>query len=330
MTTKGDNMNRFRNKRRALLAGIAALPWGLAGAQPAPSGPIRIVVPYPAGGATDALARLIAQDLQAAWGTSVVVENKPGASGNIGAQQVVRAPADRLTVLMSITALIQLPSLTKMPFDPLKDLVPVIEVARSQSMLIVPADSLASSLRQFIALAKTNPRRYSNGSFGTGTSSHIQGELLKMQAGIDIVHVPYKGSAPLITDLLGGQVTSAFVDSASIAPYLKTGKLRVLGVTGTKRNRLVPEVPTMAEQGFKDFEPVGWFGMFMPAGTPAPVVNKFSAEVARILRQPQAQAKVEGLGLMPVGNTPQEFARTVRSDHGLYARIIKAANIRMD
>lgn len=330
MTTKGDSMNPFRNKRRTLLAGIAALPWSLAGAQPAPSGPIRIVVPYPAGGATDALARLIAQDLQAAWSTSVIVENKPGASGNIGAQQVVRAPADGLTVLMSITALIQLPSLTKMPFDPLKDLVPVIEVARSQSMLVVPADSLASNLRQFIALAKTNPRRFSNGSFGTGTSSHIQGELLKMQTGIDVVHVPYKGSAPLITDLLGGQVTSAFVDSASIAPHLKSGKLRVLGVTGTKRNRLVPEVPTMAEHGFKDFEPVGWFGMFMPAGTPAPVVNKFSAEVARILRQPQAQAKVEGLGLTPVGNTPQEFARTVRSDHGLYARIIKAANIRID
>jgi tripartite-type tricarboxylate transporter receptor subunit TctC len=330
MTTKGDSMNQFRNKRRALLAGIAALPWGLAGAQPAPGGPIRIVVPYPAGGATDALARLIAQDLQAAWSTSVIVENKPGASGNIGAQQVVRAPPDGLTVLMSITALIQLPSLTKMPFDPLKDLVPVIEVARSQSMLVVPADSLASNLRQFIALAKTNPRRFSNGSFGTGTSSHIQGELLKMQTGIDVVHVPYKGSAPLITDLLGGQVTSAFVDSASIAPHLKSGKLRVLGVTGTRRNRLVPEVPTMAEQGFKDFEPVGWFGMFMPAGTPAPVVNKFSAEVARILRQPQAQAKVEGLGLTPVGNTPQEFARTVRSDYGLYARIIKAANIRID
>ena len=323
-------MNQFQNHRRTLLAGIAALPWGLAGAQPALGGPIRIVVPYPAGGATDALARLIAQDLQVAWSTSVIVENKPGASGNIGAQQVTRAQPDGLTVLMGITALIQLPSLTKMPFDPLKDLVPVIEVARSQSMLVVPSDSLASNLRQFIALAKTNPRRYSNGSYGAGTSSHIQGELLKLQAGIDIVHVPYKGSAQLITDLLGGQVTSAFVDSASIAPHLKGGKLRVLAVTGTTRSRLVPEVPTLGEQGFKDFEPLGWFGMFMPAGTPAPVVNRFATEVGRILRQPQAQAKVEGLGLMRVGNTPQEFARTVRSDHGLYARIIKAANIRID
>lgn len=324
-------MHASRFSRRTFAAALATLPWGLASAQSAyPSGPIRIVVPYPAGGATDVLARLIAQDVQQAWGGSVIVENKPGASGNIGASQVVKAPADGHTVLMSITALVQLPSLMKMPFDPMKDLVPVIEVARSQSMLVVPADSLAGNLRQFVALAKANPRKYSHGSYGNGTSSHIQGELLKMQAGIDTVHVPYKGSAPLITDLLGGQLTAAFVDSASIAPHLKGGKVKVLAVTGTKRNRLLPDVPTFAELGYKDFEPVGWFGMFMPAGTPAAVVNKFAAQAARTLRQPQAQARIEGLGLAPVGNTPQEFARTVRGDAALYARIIQATNIRID
>lgn len=320
-----------RIRRRAFSAAIATLPWGLAAAQGAyPGGPIRIVVPYPAGGATDVLARLIAAELQQAWNATVIVENKPGASGNIGAGQVVKAQPDGLTVLMGITALVQLPNLIKMPFDPLKDLSPVIEVARSQSMLTVPADSLAANVRQYVALAKANPRRYSYGSYGNGTSSHIQGELLKMQTGIDVVHVPYKGSAPLITDLLGGQLTSAFVDSASIAPHLKAGKVKALAVTGTQRNRLVPDVPTFMELGFKDFEPVGWFGMFMPAGTPPAVISKFSSEAARILKLPASRTRIEGLGLNPVGNTPQEFARTVRGDAALYARIIKATNVRME
>jgi tripartite-type tricarboxylate transporter receptor subunit TctC len=325
-------MDRIPLRRRSLVAAAAALPFARAGAQGAyPSGAIRIVVPYPAGGATDVLARLVAQDLQQSWSNPVIVDNKPGASGNIGGAFVAKAPADGHTVLMGITALIQLPALLpRMPFDPLKDLVPITEVARSNSFLVVPSDSLASSLRQWVALTKTSPRRYSYGSFGNGTSSHIQGELLKLQTGADITHVPYKGSAPLITDLLGGQLASAFVDAASLAPHLKSGRVRVLASTGPRRSRLLPEVPTFVELGFKDFEPLGWFGMFMPAGTPRSVVDKFSTEAARILKQPAATARVEGLGLTPVGNRPEEFARTVRNDAALYARIIKAANIRME
>jgi tripartite-type tricarboxylate transporter receptor subunit TctC len=325
-------MDTTKTSRRAFVAAAAALPFAGAFAQAKyPGGPIRIVVPYPAGGATDTLARLIAQDMQAAWGGSVIVENKPGASGNIGGQFVAKAPPDGLTVLMGITAIIQLPAmLSKMPFDPLKDLVPVIEVARSNSFLVVPEASLAGNFRQFVAIAKANPGRYSYGSYGNGTSAHIQGELLKMQAGLDIVHVPYKGSAPLLVDLLGGQVTAGIVDAATLAPHLKTGKLRVLAATGTQRSRLLPDVPTFAEMGFKDFEPYGWFGMFMPAGAPPAVVTKFSGEVARILAQPQNKARIEGLGLTPVGNNPQEFARTVKGDSALYGTIIKAANIRMD
>lgn len=325
-------MDSPKTSRRTFVAAAAALPFGFAAAQAKyPSGPIRIVVPYPAGGATDTLARLIAQEVQTAWGGSVIVENKPGASGNIGGLLVAKAPPDGHTVLMGITALAQLPAMmAKMPFDPLKDLVPVIEVARSNSFLVVPADSLAANFRQFIAITKASPHRYSYGSYGNGTSAHIQGELLKMQAGLDIVHVPYKGSAPLIVDLLGGQVTAGFVDAATLAPYLKTGKLRVLAATGSQRSRLLPDVPTFAELGFKDFESYGWFGMFMPAGTPLAVVTKFSDEAARVLKQPQHKARVEALGLTPVGNKPQEFARTVRGDSALYAKIIKAANIRIE
>jgi len=325
-------MNSLNTSRRTFVAAAAALPFGFASAQASyPSGPIRIVVPYPAGGATDVLARLIAQDVQTAWGGSVIVDNRPGASGTIGGQLVTKAPADGHTVLMGITALVQLPAMmAKMPFDPLKDLVPVIEVARSNSFLVVPADSLASNFRQFVALTKASPRRYSYGSYGNGTSAHIQGELLKMQAGLDIQHIPYKGAAPLIVDLLGGQVTAGFVDAATLAPHLKTGKLRVLAATGAQRSRLLPDVPTFAELGFKDFEPYGWFGMFMPAGTPPAVVAKFSDETARILKLPQHKARIEALGLTPVGNKPQEFARTVKGDSALYAKIIKAAHITIE
>jgi tripartite-type tricarboxylate transporter receptor subunit TctC len=325
-------MDSLKTSRRAFVAAAAALPFGFATAQAKyPSGPIRIVVPYPAGGATDTLARLIAQEVQTAWGGSVIVENKPGASGNIGGQLVAKATPDGHTLLMGITALAQLPAMmAKMPFDPLKDLVPVIEVARSNSFLVVPADSLASNFRQFVAITKATPRRYSYGSYGNGTSAHIQGELLKMQAGLDLQHVPYKGSAPLIVDLLGGQVTAGFVDAATLAPHLKGGRLRVLAATGAHRSRLLPDVPTFAELGFKEFEPYGWFGLFMPAGTPPAVVAKFSEEAARVLKQPQHKARVEALGLTPVGNKPQEFARTVRGDSALYAKIIKAAGITLD
>lgn len=325
-------MDSLKTSRRTFVAAAAALPFGLAAAQAGyPNGTIRIVVPYPAGGATDTLARLIAQEVQTAWGGSVIVENKPGASGNIGGHLVAKAAPDGHTVLMGITALAQLPAMmAKMPFDPLKDLVPVTEVARSNSFLVVPADSLAANFRQFVAITKASPRRYSYGSYGNGTSAHIQGELLKMQAGLDIQHVPYKGSAPLIVDLLGGQVTAGFVDAATLAPHLKSGKLRVIAATGAHRSRLLPDVPTFAELGFKDFESYGWFGLFMPAGTPPAVVTKFSDEAARVLKQPQHKARVEALGLTPVGNKPQEFARTVRGDTALYAKIIKAANITID
>jgi tripartite-type tricarboxylate transporter receptor subunit TctC len=325
-------MSSHKTSRRTFVAAAAALPFGFAAAQAKyPSAPVRVVVPYPAGGATDTLARLIAHDMQTAWGGNVIVENKPGASGNIGGQFVTKSPPDGYTVLMGITAIVQLPAMmAKMPFDPLKDLIPVVEVARSNSFLVVPSDFLAANFRQFIAIAKASPQRYSYGSYGNGTSAHIQGELLKMQAGLDIVHVPYKGSAPLIADLLGGQVTAGFVDAATLSPHLKSGKLRVLAATGAQRSRLLPDVPTFAELGFKDFESYGWFGMFMPAGTPPAVVTKFSDEAMRILKQPQNKARIEALGLTPVGNTPQEFARTVRSDYALYAKIIKAANITIE
>lgn len=319
--------------RRALAIGAltALAPLGGAFAQstPYPSQTIKFVVPYPAGGATDTLARTVAQKLQEAWGQPVVVENKTGAAGTIGNNLAAKANPDGYTVLVGITALIQQQSLMdKLPYDPLKDFAPVTLIARSPSMFAVPLDSPAKSLKEFIAMAKANPGKYSYGTYGAGTSSHIQGSLLNMQAGLDLVHVPFNGAAPLVTNLVGGQLPSAFIDSASARPHLKS--IRPLAVTGTQRMHGLPDVPTFAELGYHSFDPYGWFGLFLPAGAPAPVVQKLSDEVNRILRLPDVTAKIEALGLQVAGGKPEEVQKIVRSDAGIYAKIIKDANIRVN
>lgn len=322
-------MKTSKMRRLCVAAGLAALLAAPALAQTAyPSQPLKLVVPYPAGGATDTLARTIGQKLQEAWGQPAVVENRPGAGGTIGNGFVAKAPADGHTLLIAITALIQQPSLMeKLSYDPLKDFAPVTMIARSPSMLAVPLDSPARNLKDFIAMVKASPGKYNFGSYGAGTSSHIQGALLNMQAGIDLVHVPFQGAAPLVTNLVGGQLASAFIDSASARPHLKS--MRALAVTGTQRMPGLPEVPTFAELGYHSFDPYGWFGVFLPAATPAPVVHKLSDEIDRILRLPEVTAKIEALGLQVGGGKPEEFQKVVRTDAAIYARIIKDANIRL-
>jgi tripartite-type tricarboxylate transporter receptor subunit TctC len=317
--------------RRAFAAMLTVLAAGAWADEPAsyPSQPIRIVVPYPPGGATDTLARMIASKLQESWRQTVVVENKPGASGTIGNDLVAKAPRDGHTILMAITALVQVQSLMpKLPYDALKDLQPLVQVASTNSVLVVPSSTPAQSLKEFIALAKANPGKYSYGSYGVGTSSHIQGSLLNLQAGIDLAHVPYKGAAPLLQDLRGGQLSAALIDMATARPHLDS--VKPLAVTGPQRNKVLPNVPTFAELGFQSFEPVGWFGLFMPAGVPAPLAAKFSAEAGRILRLPDVVARIESLGMTPGELKGEEFVRMVRSDAAVYARIIKDANIRLE
>jgi tripartite-type tricarboxylate transporter receptor subunit TctC len=316
--------------RRLCLAALCVLPCAPALAQNAayPNRPIKLIVPYPAAGATDSLARSIGQKLGEAWGQPVIVENKPGAAGTIGNNLVAKAPADGYTVLVGITALIQQPPMMEnLPYDPLKDFAPVTMIARSPSMLAVPLDSPAKTLKDFVALVKANPGKYNFGSYGAGTSSHIQGALFNQQAGVDLVHVPFQGAAPLVTNLIGGQLSAAFVDSASARPHL--ARMRVLAVTGTQRLPALPDVPTFAELGYKSFEPYGWFGMLVPAATPAPIVQKLSDEVNRILKLPDIAARIEALGLWTAGNKPAEFAKTMRDDGAIYARIVKDANIRI-
>jgi tripartite-type tricarboxylate transporter receptor subunit TctC len=324
-------ISRIRRAALATTLGILLAPAGTALAQsaPYPSQTIKVIVPYPAGGATDTLARTIAQKLQEAWGQPAVVENRAGAAGTIGNNFVAKANADGYTLLVGITALIQQPSLMeKLPYDPLKDFAPVTLIARSPSMFAVPLDSPAKSLKEFIAMAKASPGKYSFGTYGAGTSAHIQGSLLNMQAGLDMVHVPFNGAAPLVTNLVGGQLPSAFIDSASARPHLKS--IRPLAVTGTQRIPGMPDVPTFAELGYHSFDPYGWFGLFLPASTPAPVVQKLSDEVNRILRLPDVTARIEALGLQVAGGKPEDVRKTMNSDAAIYAKIIKDANIRLN
>jgi tripartite-type tricarboxylate transporter receptor subunit TctC len=293
-----------------------------------PSQPIKVIVPYPAGGATDALARMMAQKLGEAWNVSVLVENKPGAGGTIGNNVVAKAAPDGYTILMAITAIIQQPPLMALPYDPLKDFTPLVQVAKSPSMFVVPPSSPANNLKDFIALVKANPGKYNYGTYGAGTSSHIQGSLLNLQGKLDMVHVPFQGAAPLVNNMVGGQLTSAFIDSASARAHLKSFK--PLAVTGTQRMAALPDVPTFKELGFHSYEPLGWFGMLLPANTPAAIVAKYSDEANRILRQPDVIARIEGFGLGVGGGKPEDFAQVMKSDAQVYATIIKEAGIKLN
>lgn len=333
-------MTRMKFSRRkivttAVAAGLAAAlgaaPAGVqaAGAADYPNKAIRLVVPYPPGGGTDSMARLIAQKLHSRWGQPVIVDNKPGASGTIGNGIVAQAPADGYTVLMAITAIVQLPPMMKdLPYDVHRDLRPLTLVADSSSILTVPKEARINSLDELIAAVKANPGKYNFGSYGVGTSSHIQGSLLNQQAGLDMVHVPYRGSAPLIQDLRGNQVFSAFVDIGTLLPHADAVKM--LAISGRERRAQAPDVPTFKELGYHSFESVGWFGLFMPARVPDAIAEKFALETQRILREPDVIKAIEVQGMRPGTYTTEEFAGMVKEDAVIYERIIREANIRLE
>lgn len=326
-------MKKTFTRRMALttLSSLALLGAGstLAQAQTVyPSQPIKFIVPYPAGGATDVLARMVAQKMQDSWQQTVVVENKPGAGGTIGNNQVAKAPADGHTVLFGIVALVQQMTLMKLPYDPIKDFAPISRVAISPSVLAASPTLPVNNLAEFTSLVKANPGKHSIGSYGPGTSAHLQGALLNLQSGLDLTHVPYQGGAPLVTAMIGGQLSSAFLDAGSSKQHLP--KFKLLGVTGTERLSWLPNVPTLKEQGLNSYEPMGWFGLFLPGATPKPVVDKFSAETQRILKLPDVREKIEAMGLIPGGETTESFTKIVKSDADIYARIIRDAKITLN
>ncbi|SEA04388.1 MULTISPECIES: Bug family tripartite tricarboxylate transporter substrate binding protein [Acidovorax] len=303
---------------------------GVQAQDPYPSKPIRVIVPYPAGGGTDTIARLIGVQLSQRWGQPVVVENKPGASGMLGNDIVAKAPGDGYTVLMGITAVVQIPALYKKVPYKLGDLAPVSQIAKSADLLMVPRSTGVTTLQQFVDKAKAAPGTLNYGSYGNATSSHMNGERFKQKAGIDIAHIPYQGSGPEVAALLGGQLTLAFVDATAAYPHIKSDKVNILAVTGSQRHPALPQVPTMTESGYPGLEANGWFGMFVPAATPKAIVDKLGAEVAAIVKSPELHKRLTDMGLIAVGSQPDEFKPVVEKDAAHWKAVAEAAKISMD
>lgn len=296
-----------------------------------PLQPVTLVVPFPAGGITDNIARLIAQELSTAWDKPVLVENRVGASGTIGAAAVARAPKDGYTALFTITTHVQMPALQrKLTYDAVKDFAAVSQIGMSTSALVVTSDFPAKTLQELVAVLKAEPGKYSYGSTGVATTSHIYGELFKKEAGVDLAHVPYKGAAPMVTDLLGGHIRIAVLDTGTALPYLQSGKLRALAALGTKRSSTLPDVPTFQQAGYAGFEPYAWIGLFLPAGTPQVRVDRMSTEVARIIAKPEVQKKMRDLNIEPVGSSAAEFSVVLRNDADTWKRVIDKTGIRLE
>jgi len=315
----------------ASLAALAA--FALAQAPAAyPSKPIRLVVPFPPGGATDILAREVAKHLTDAWGQSVVVDNRPGAGGNIGSELVAKAAPDGYTLEMGTvgTHAINASLYSKMPYDHIKDFVPVILVAGVPNVLEVNPSLPVNSVQELIAYAKANPNKLNFASSGAGTSIHLSGELFKVMAGVQMTHVPYKGSAPALADLIGGQVQLMFDNLPPSLPQIKAGKLRALAVTSAARAPALPDVPTVAEAGLPGFEASSWFGLLAPAGTPPAIVTKLNAEIAKWLTSPEAKEKLASVGANIAGGTPEDFARHIQAETAKWAKVVKESGAKVD
>jgi len=296
-----------------------------------PSKPIHIVVTFSTGGAPDILARLIGERLSVVWNQPVIIDNKPGAGGNTGADSVAKAAPDGHTIVVGTvgTHAINAALYAKMPYDTVKDFAPVTLLATTPNMLVVNNNVPAKTLKEFIALGKKEGKM-SFASAGSGTSIHVSGELFKTMTGIDMEHIPYKGRATAIPDLLGGRVTMMFDNMPSSLQLVREGKLRALGVTSAKRSPAAPEIPTIAEQGLPGFEAVSWFALFAPAGTPKPIVDKLQAEVKKILATPEVGKRLAESGLDAVGSTAEELAAYQRAEIAKWAKVVKAANIKPD
>ena len=316
--------------RWAAALAIATTAFG-ALAQVYPSKPIRFVVPYPPGGPTDILGRAVAQALTESLGQTVVVENKPGASGMIGAEQVAKAAPDGYTLLVNASIHVINPSLFSKPtFDAMQDFAPVTQIASVPLILVVGQPVPANSVKELIALAKANPGKLSFASSSVGAAPHLAGELLKRMAGIDIVHVPYKGSGPATTDLIGGHVTMMIDSMPSSIAHVKSGKLKVLGVSTAKRTPALPDTPTIAESGLPGFDIATWYGVWAPAKTPKEIVSRMSSEIAKGLKRADMKERLAGLGAEGVGSTPAEFAAYCESEFRRWAKVVKDSGAKLD
>ncbi|MDQ0139063.1 Bug family tripartite tricarboxylate transporter substrate binding protein [Cupriavidus necator] len=324
-------------RRRALLRGLAALGLGamvgpLYAGNAWPARPIRLVVPAPPGGGTDLFARTLAASLGKALGQTIVVDNKPGATGIIGNDTVAKASPDGYTLLFTYAAAVVINQTLqpKLPYDGLRDLVPVAQIGAGGNFLVVTPDFPARTLREFVEHVRKRPDAFDYGSWGIGSGGHLTMEALRMQTGIKLRHVPYKGVAPILADLQGGVIKAAFVDTSSSLPLIRAGKLRALAVSGTRRAPATPDVPTMTEQGYP-FDTDSWYGLFAPAGTSAAIVQRLNAEVNRLLADAPMRERFLQLNMgMAPASSPEQFARTVRADVGAWGKVIEVNHITVD
>ena len=315
------------------LTGVAFCSHAVAqtGAAGFPDKPLKIVVTFTTGGAPDILARIIGERLTAAWGQPVIVDNKPGAGGNLGADFVAKSPPDGYTMVVGTVGTHSInPALyAKMQYDAVKDFTPITLIATTPNMLVVNNDVPAKNLKDFIALGKKEGKM-TFASSGSGTSIHVSGELFKTMTGIDMVHVPYKGRATAIPDVLGGRVTMMFDNMPSSLSLVREGKLRALGVTSSTRSPAAPDIPTIAESGLPGFDAVSWFALFAPANTPKPIIDKLQAEVRRILKTPEVTKRLADNGLDPVGGTSEELAAYQKSEITKWAKVVKDSGAKAD
>jgi tripartite-type tricarboxylate transporter receptor subunit TctC len=301
-------------------------------AQSYPNKPIRVVVPFPPGGPTDLVARLVGNKLAERWSQPVLVENRAGAGGTIGAEIVARAAPDGYTLVMGSTAnmAVNVTLFKKLSYDPIKDFAPVNLAAVTPSLLVVNPKFPASNVKEFIAYAKANPAAINYATGGVGTPSHLAAEMFKTMSGIQMNHVPYKGSIPALTDIMGGQVTLMFDSMASALPFAKTGKLKALAQTGAKRSASVPDLPTISESGLPGYDVAGWFGFLAPAGTPHDILHKLSGEITTILNLPDVKERYLLLGAEPGPATPEDFAAFLKSEISKWAKVIRESGAKAE
>ncbi len=293
-----------------------------------PDKPIRIVVPYPPGGFNDTLARTVGAKLQAAWGQTVVVDNKPGGATVIGLDAAAKAPADGYTlVILPFSFAVNPYIFAKLPYDSQKDFAPITLAATTANLLVVPASSPFNSMKDLLAQARSKPGSLSYASTGTGSSNHLSMEKFKQMAGVDITHVPYKGSAPAVTDLIGGHVQMMFDNTSNVLPHVKSGKLKALAVTTPARSPLTPEVPTVIEAGVRGYDVGVWFGIAAPGGTPKPIVDKLNAEIVKILHMPDVKEKFAAQGVDAIGSTVEQFQAHLQAQRTMWAKVVKDAGV---
>lgn len=324
-------MRTQKNRLAAIVLILACAGLSAALAQTYPDRPIRMIVPFAPGGGTDIVSRLVAQRLGDSIKQTVVVDNRAGGAGNIGAELVARANPDGYTLLVgSATILAVNPVVFKVTYNPGRDFAPITLLGSQPHLMVVHPSVPANSVREFVALAKEKSIRLNYGSSGTGGPAHLGGELFKIVAGIDMTHIPYKGTGPAVIDLVGGQLQVGLLSLASSMPHVKTGRLKALAVTSPKRAVVAPDLPTIAESGYPGFEVRSWYGLLAPTGTSKAIVDKLSTQIAAVLRQPEVIAKLASDGAEPGGDTPAEFAAYIRSEAERWGKVVKTAGIRAD